>query len=159
MTLSRRQFERTDLLTEPVMEYEGTPCILWTGATDTTGYGRKRVGAKFDMAHRAVYETEVGPIPKGFSIDHLCHTADAGCLGGRACPHRQCVNVLHLEPVSRRTNLLRGRGFPGENARKTHCPQGHPYDEANTYRDHGGHRHCRACARARAAARYGARRT
>jgi hypothetical protein len=36
---------------------------------------------------------------------------------------------------------------PGE---RTHCPQGHPYDEANTYRRKGrNNRMCRACARAR----------
>lgn len=31
---------------------------------------------------------------------------------------------------------------------KTHCPQGHPYDEQNTYRSPQGRRHCRACGRA-----------
>lgn len=38
---------------------------------------------------------------------------------------------------------------------KTQCPQGHPYDEANTYRAPGtpGKRKCRACQRARDAAR------
>lgn len=35
-------------------------------------------------------------------------------------------------------------------ARKTHCPAGHPYDEANTYVvPKTGHRLCRACARER----------
>lgn len=29
-------------------------------------------------------------------------------------------------------------------AEKTHCPQGHPYDEANTY-VHGTSRYCREC--------------
>lgn len=32
--------------------------------------------------------------------------------------------------------------------RKTHCPQGHPYDEANTIRHSNGGRNCRACSRA-----------
>lgn len=35
------------------------------------------------------------------------------------------------------------------NARKTHCPQNHPYDEVNTY-VHNGHRYCRTCNRTRA---------
>lgn len=34
------------------------------------------------------------------------------------------------------------------NAAKTHCPQGHPYDETNTKREHG-RRYCRACQQAR----------
>jgi hypothetical protein len=34
----------------------------------------------------------------------------------------------------------------GWNSRaKTECPQGHAYDEANTYRDKLGHRFCRKC--------------
>ena len=36
--------------------------------------------------------------------------------------------------------------------RKTHCPRGHSYDEANTYTPPSGGRYCRACGRARAAA-------
>jgi hypothetical protein len=31
----------------------------------------------------------------------------------------------------------------------THCPQGHPYDEANTRRDKNGWRHCRTCSHAK----------
>lgn len=31
------------------------------------------------------------------------------------------------------------------NSRKTHCPHGHAYDEANTYYDKSGNRRCRAC--------------
>lgn len=38
------------------------------------------------------------------------------------------------------------------NERKTHCPKGHPYDEANTYVTKQGHRLCRACHRERARA-------
>jgi hypothetical protein len=34
-------------------------------------------------------------------------------------------------------------------AAKTHCPHGHPYDEANTYRPKNGQRACRACSRER----------
>ena len=35
-------------------------------------------------------------------------------------------------------------------AARTHCPQGHEYDESNTYRNADGHRACRACKRERA---------
>jgi hypothetical protein len=41
-------------------------------------------------------------------------------------------------------------GIAGEHHRvKTHCPQGHPYDEANTYRPPGAprSRKCRECMR------------
>ncbi|MHB1670426.1 endonuclease domain-containing protein [Thiomonas sp.] len=33
--------------------------------------------------------------------------------------------------------------------RSTHCPAGHPYDEANTYLDSRGRQHCRVCRRQR----------
>jgi hypothetical protein len=52
-----------------------------------------------------------------------------------------------LEAVTVGENLRRGEGFIGKNSRVTHCPKGHPYDEANTYlRKRGnGIRGCRAC--------------
>lgn len=37
------------------------------------------------------------------------------------------------------------------NRNKTHCPQGHPYDDANTTR-RNGRRYCHACKTAREAA-------
>ncbi len=40
------------------------------------------------------------------------------------------------------------RDGPNANRVKTHCPAGHAYDEANTYRYRGG-RYCRACKRLR----------
>lgn len=35
------------------------------------------------------------------------------------------------------------------NASKTHCPQGHPYNTTNTYRRPNGFRECRTCRAAR----------
>ena len=53
--------------------------------------------------------------------------------------------------------LAHGRNW---NANKTHCPQGHPYDQANTIRisSRPTARYCRACITARTLARYHARR-
>ncbi len=39
------------------------------------------------------------------------------------------------------------------NKNKTHCVNGHPFDDANTYITKKGQRHCRACARDRATER------
>jgi len=52
---------------------------------------------------------------------------------------------------------MRGKTYAAANAEKTHCPQGHPYDEANTYRKPRGDRECRICRRERERARSGRR--
>jgi hypothetical protein len=84
-------------------------------------------------AHRYAWQLLIGPIPDGLQLDHLCRT-------------RSCVNVFHLEPVDGRTNTLRGLTLAAANLAKTHCPQGHEYDAANTYRPPGStSRECRAC--------------
>jgi hypothetical protein len=119
-----------------------TPCIIWAGALDRKGYAAKFKGRR---AARAIFEAAKGPIPPGLVLDHLCHTYDLACLGGDSCPHRACVNPEHLEPVTSRENTLRGRTSAAANAAKTHCPQGHPYDEVNTYVQKKGSRVCRVC--------------
>jgi hypothetical protein len=120
-------------------------CWLWTGTVAPNGYGRISMGSKYPGAHRVAYELLVGPIPVGTELDHLCRV-------------RLCVKVVadeqgpaHLEAVTHAENIRRGVGWltVAEMMRaKTHCPQGHPYDEANTYRWRGtGGRQCRACRR------------
>lgn len=96
-----------------------TGCIPWTGSTNK-GHGRFRFPYGHVMAHRWAYEQQVGPIPEGLEIDHLCR-------------NRACVNVEHLEPVTRRENILRGVSMTAQHARKTHCKQGHPFTPENTY--------------------------
>lgn len=121
------------------------PCWIWNGNLSTTGhragYGRFLIGPqRYAPAHRYAYELVVGEIPDGLVIDHLCSV-------------KSCVNPAHLEPVTRAENTRRA---PKANALKTHCPQGHPYDEANTYTSGGG-RLCRACRQIRNRARSAAR--
>lgn len=129
-------------------------CWPWRGYRDANGYGQ--FGRPPRRAHRVAYELMVRPIPEGMHIDHLCHNDDESCPGGMACPHRLCVNPAHLEPVTQRENLLRSRHtLPHHNAAKTRCPQGHPYDEANTYKTVTAkgrqRRECRTCRRERIA--------
>lgn len=85
----------------------------------------------------------VGPIPEGQTIDHLCHKHDE-CEGGTGCPHRLCCNPSHLGVAPMVTNAMRGNSPFAKNARKTHCPKDHPYDEANTVIENGK-RVCRTC--------------
>ena len=146
----------TDRLAATIAEIRGDEdsCWLWPSRS-RSGYGNFRPdGNRSQVAHRAVYEHLVGPIPAGHELDHLCHTRDASCTADLACPHRQCVNPAHLEPVTHAENVRRGRLT---NRRKTTCPRDHPYDEANTYLDPDGRRQCRACRDARHAAERGTR--
>jgi hypothetical protein len=121
-------------------------CWEWTGGKWNNGYGYLSVSTdtvknRLVCAHRVSYEFLVGPIDEGLHLDHLCRNPG-------------CVNPQHLEPVTRKVNILRGTSPFAENARKTHCPHGHEYDEANTLiirRKGKGtlERHCRACGRRR----------
>lgn len=124
---------------------------IWTGQVNNKGYGLVWAGYLADpdrrkgkrAAHVVVYELLVGPVPAGLELDH-------------ECPFTLCCNPACLEPVTHAENMRRGR--PGWNWRaKTHCPQGHPYDEENTYRPPGsGDRLCRECRRVRNRERQGA---
>ena len=94
-------------------------CWLWIGKINIDGYG---VYAD-QRAHRVSFEKFKGPVPLGLEIDHLCSV-------------RNCVNPSHLEAVTHKENVRRGNLGAVTRARqmgKTHCPQGHEYNEINTY--------------------------
>jgi HNH endonuclease len=111
----------------------GDGCWVWQGALTNPGYARVWAGDKMKQAHNLSYETLVGPIPDGLELDHLCR-------------NRACVRPDHLEPVSRRTNILRGHAPTARNALAVFCVRGHPFDAANTWRSPDGRRRrCRTC--------------
>jgi hypothetical protein len=114
-------------------------CWIWQRGTDKHGYGRTTRDKRTVLAHRAVYEECRGPIPTGLELDHLCRVTS-------------CVNPSHLEAVTHRINMLRGGGPVPENAAKTHCHRGHPFDAQNTRYEGGdpNKRHCKTCDRAAA---------
>lgn len=119
-------------------------CRLWLGEISHKGYGRALVGNGHKRAaHRMAWELSRGPLPEGFVLDHfrLNPGVDLPCS-------RACVALEHLEPVTNRENVLRGRGYTAVNARKKTCPQGHPYTP-NVSRDgRSNGRICRVCDRA-----------
>lgn len=64
--------------------------------------------------------------------------------GARSC--RRCA----ADRAKVRSDEKRGGPAPVPYAQRTHCPQGHPYDEENTYRPPGkSSRMCRECLRQR----------
>ncbi len=109
---------------------EFTDCWQWLGSTRQTKkliYGTVWDGIRNRPAHVVMYESEVGPVPKGMELDHLCRNTI-------------CVNPEHLEPVSHRINVLRGVSPGALNAQKKIAPCGHPY----TGQD-GERRYCKPC--------------
>ena len=68
--------------------YEGTPCLLWQGATTPKGYGVIKVGGrkgKVLYLHRLSYEKHnLTAIPARTDVHHRCE-------------HKNCFNPDHLE--------------------------------------------------------------
>ncbi len=106
-------------------------CWNWKGILTRSGYPHFSFHGEYANGHRFAYSMLRGPIPNGLVLDHLCR-------------NRACVNPDHLEPVSLKTNILRGTGLAAINAKKTHCVRGHEFTPENTYRSSSG-RDCRTC--------------
>lgn len=116
---------------------QGPDCWEWTGRKDREGYGVHWVtGIGQRRAPRLVYELQVGPIPDGLTLDHLCR-------------NRGCVRPDHLDPVTIGVNVHRGDTPAARNAAKTHCDHGHEFTPATTYLRARGGRECKVCVRDR----------
>lgn len=113
-------------------------CWFWTAYKDKLGYGRfLRATGKNMLAHRWSYLNLKGIIKEGLELDHLCRNPS-------------CVNPDHLEAVSHQENMR--RGITGQYMKErskliTHCPQGHEYNQENTYYHRGKYKQCRICKR------------
>ena len=111
-------------------------CWLWTAFINNEGYGAYRAGPMVFKAHRVAYTLLNGEVPDLLPLDHLCRV-------------RACVNPAHLEPVTNQENIIRGFAPTAVNARKTHCPKGHPLAEGNLEPSQAalGRRSCHTCHR------------
>lgn len=107
-------------------------CWLWTGSTDSDGYGLVWQG-RHVKAHRFAYALVHGAIPAGLQIHHRCEDP-------------ACCNPDHLELVSPREHQARHplSGATAGKREQTHCKRGHPLAGENVYR-YRNRRKCRAC--------------
>lgn len=68
-----------------------TGCVNWHKSVGGPGYGQTFRAGKFIYAHRAAWEDVHGPIPAGMQVHHRCG-------------NRRCVNVEHLDLLSRQAH-------------------------------------------------------
>lgn len=105
------------------VSYLPNGCMQWSSVRQSDGYGTWTVGTKCHVPHRWLYEQTIGPVPKGWTLDHVCR-------------NRGCVNVFdgHIEAVPHKENIRRAVNHSSQlNAAKTHCPRGHEYTPENTW--------------------------
>lgn len=130
---TRSETRASALLTRTVRDGD---CLLWTGAVGSKGYGSVWVDGRSALVHRVAYETFVGPIPEGLTIDHV---------KARGCRSKLCIEPAHLEPVT-----------IGENNRRTghgsepRCKRDHELTGSNLLLKKRGPgrsvvRNCRTC--------------
>lgn len=124
---------------------EANECWPWMACLcKTSNYGRFSAGwalggPKVWNAPRVAYVLAIGPIPRRYQIDHLCHTYDPTCIPGGDCPHRRCVNPAHLEPVTQYSNALRREW------RRLTCSRGHARE--GNRGSNGANTRCKVCHR------------
>ncbi len=125
----------------PIVRDGLTPCWMWTGTLSRRGYGSLSRGRR-DQGHvratRLSWELHVGPIPDGLFVLHHCDNPP-------------CVRPEHLFLGTQRDNItdMVSKGRRGGPTPPNVCPQGHLFDEVNTYNVPGrNHRICRACNKA-----------
>lgn len=105
-------------------------CWLWQAWHTNKGYGLFKLDTKTSvLAHRLSYTMSNGGIPKGLVIDHLCSTP-------------ACVNPKHLDAVTQKENLRRGKNYKRS---QTHCKHGHELFGQNLYIRPDGKRACKTC--------------
>lgn len=99
---------------------EPSGCWRWTGTINNHGYGHFWYLGKVCRVHRVSLILAGVEVPDGMDVDHTCR-------------NRWCVNPEHLRVVTERVNAIENNGSPlAVNAKKTHCPHGHPYSPENT---------------------------
>lgn len=85
--------ERFDAMVEAP---EGSECLVWSGAPNSSGYGGILVNGKYWRAHRYALARTGVRVDEGDLVDHICH-------------NRLCVNPSHLRIVTKSENAQNRR--------------------------------------------------
>lgn len=120
--------------------HDGLRCLEWRGPTNKGGYGQVKRQGRNVLLHRLVIELAEGPLLPDEVVRHTCDNPP-------------CFRYSHLVRCTQLDNIAdmvaKGRGR-NQYAGRTECPNGHAYDEANTYwRPDGRGRECRTCVKER----------
>lgn len=113
-----------------------TSCWLWIGNTSKSGYGKIQYEGGSQRVHR---------ISAFLWLDYNLKSPEPICHR-RECLNKNCFNPEHLYIGTNSLNTIDSVILKTHrNSRKTHCPQGHEYTEANTRVDINGCKHCVIC--------------
>lgn len=124
----------------------GTRPGILKGGMDRYGYPVVALSSpdrpyRYVKIHRLVGDAFLGLLPEGMETRHLNgNPADPRLVNLAYGTHAENMRDMDAHGTSRRYQI-------------SDCPQGHPYDRANTYIDHRGARNCRRCLAARKRAR------
>jgi hypothetical protein len=123
-------------------------CWKWLGSVTPQGYAQTKIHGKATNINRRVFSLINGH--DADTIVHSCHTRSGCKAQGTACPHKRCLNPMHMVSVSAKLGAL---VTSNSWSRQTTCKHGHELTPDNVLIAKqpngrtGFRRLCRLCAK------------
>src|SRR6266436_5467942 len=89
--MSRKKNSLDNIL--PKGERQENGCLFYTNNKKKNGYSLVSYADKMEPVHRVVFLLYGKTIPQGFDVHHKCH-------------NKSCIEITHLEALSRRQHAL-----------------------------------------------------